>query len=455
MQQNDKLSMRAESVDINTNNRSPQEISKKILGSNQYLIIDDFFNKQSNYNYVKNTLFEGIKAIQGSVCHSLVKKYGLANMHKYFPADKLMLLEKHFARNAKYEIIQWAYRLWKNNLNFKDEFFVNDIVVLRIHFPFPVAIKSSLSFKEYITHMYPKSVKSELLTTNQKKVSKASYPKNQFEYHSKYPRAAYAHGPHIDSWLGAAYGVNCWWSIAGTTEDNCLVVYPETFDYELEHIDNVPYLAPGIALSKPHKVAPTDGSVLIFNGELLHGTQLNISNKTRVVVSIRVSPHKLMYRPDSVISKCNTSWYFSKDIYRGKSGNFKFKAWRDYSVVSYGQKLPVTTKSPKSLTFKTKLSENRPLTLCPSGFIDMNERATFNFEDECIIVIRDKNDIYAFSSLCPHLGVNLVDGFYENSHIYCPGHGVEFNLKSGSSKCDLLRLKTYEIIEHNNLIMLK
>ena len=49
--------------------------------------------------------------------------------------------------------------------------------------------------------------------------------------------------------------------------------------------------------------------------------------------------------------------------------------------------------------------------------------------------------------MCPHLGVNLRNGFIINKKVKCPAHGVEFNLSNGYSGCKL-KMKTYKVKIH-------
>jgi nitrite reductase/ring-hydroxylating ferredoxin subunit len=39
--------------------------------------------------------------------------------------------------------------------------------------------------------------------------------------------------------------------------------------------------------------------------------------------------------------------------------------------------------------------------------------------------------VYALDNLCPHAGVPLHDGDIEGSCVLCPGHGWEFDLRTG------------------------
>ena len=50
-----------------------------------------------------------------------------------------------------------------------------------------------------------------------------------------------------------------------------------------------------------------------------------------------------------------------------------------------------------------------------------------------------------FFSKCPHLGIDLSDGFLDKKKIICPGHALSFNLDNGKSKCKSLKLRLYKV----------
>ena len=62
--------------------------------------------------------------------------------------------------------------------------------------------------------------------------------------------------------------------------------------------------------------------------------------------------------------------------------------------------------------------------------------------------------VKVFSSKCPHLGISLVDGYFDKKKIVCPGHALTFNLKDGQSKCKNLKLKFYDVREKNKTLFL-
>jgi nitrite reductase/ring-hydroxylating ferredoxin subunit len=61
---------------------------------------------------------------------------------------------------------------------------------------------------------------------------------------------------------------------------------------------------------------------------------------------------------------------------------------------------------------------------CQPQQVDVSEQSS-------IVVVKDKQELYAFSAKCSHLGGPLKSGFYMNGRIRCPWHGACFNAKTG------------------------
>ena len=126
---------------------------------------------------------------------------------------------------------------------------------------------------------------------------------------------ARAHGPHVDTWYGHSYdGMNLWWSIDGVNADNTVILYPEMFGRPLKYDPKSMYVAPGVPLSKPHHVEMCPGQLLIFNPETLHGTQVNVSNDTRIALTTRLNPGQPRFNDDAPFNF--EHWFVSTDLER-------------------------------------------------------------------------------------------------------------------------------------------
>lgn len=68
-------------------------------------------------------------------------------------------------------------------------------------------------------------------------------------------------------------------------------------------------------------------------------------------------------------------------------------------------------------------------------------------EGEEILLIREKDSIYAINNLCSHQEKELVTGFLENGAWVCPHHGARFDIKTGEalSMPAVEGIKTYNV----------
>jgi nitrite reductase/ring-hydroxylating ferredoxin subunit len=77
----------------------------------------------------------------------------------------------------------------------------------------------------------------------------------------------------------------------------------------------------------------------------------------------------------------------------------------------------------------------------PSGSTKM-----FRLNGREIAVFHVNQDYFAFKNSCPHHGVELATAKIENGSIRCPGHGYQFDLKTGQCDRDpFLRASTYDL----------
>ena len=73
--------------------------------------------------------------------------------------------------------------------------------------------------------------------------------------------------------------------------------------------------------------------------------------------------------------------------------------------------------------------------------------------DTPILVTRHDDNYYAASSMCPHERVSLIGGARRDTRVSCPGHGYEFDLKTGRCSHDpKLQLRVFPVTVRNKEI---
>ncbi|HEY9612550.1 Rieske 2Fe-2S domain-containing protein [Allocoleopsis sp.] len=433
------------------------------LNNGHFFVFHDFTDKQFYYDSVQQIILDGIEKIEGMGCRQAIEKTGLATLHEYFPVDKLIYLDIFIRKHIRQLLIEMAYSFCKNDLRLSTEFFLApDTFVVKICYPFEVAIKSKVSYAQYVDYKNQQLAESQpfklknflkKIKSKTKKIIKKT--RSSVSYHDRYPYAANTYGPHLDSWYGAPLdGVNLWWSITSVREDNSVILYPETFGRYIQHKPEFGYIPPGSTLPKPHKVEIPDGSILVFNSDLLHGSHLNISNVTRIAIAPRISLQKPKFNPEASDRELS-GWYSSEDIAKGVYGKLiKFPRKDNGGILYEGRQKPYVEKR-LSMTLNYKIFAGRPIALCPSDTLSVGEKMLVNFQNESIVIFRIFKELRAVSAFCPHLNINLIDGFHDEQHIHCPGHGVAFSLADGSSKCSLLKLQVYTVYDRDNKIFIE
>ena len=67
---------------------------------------------------------------------------------------------------------------------------------------------------------------------------------------------------------------------------------------------------------------------------------------------------------------------------------------------------------------------------------------------------REGDELRAYSRRCPHLGVDLIDGYHDDGAVFCPGHGIEFSWRDGQSTCGSFRLHAFSAREEGGTVYL-
>jgi nitrite reductase/ring-hydroxylating ferredoxin subunit len=430
-----------------------------MLDKGAFHVLSDYARKDDIYPKVIDAFLDGIEELEGPACRAKIAEHGLAKMHEHFPADKVALLEEKFLRRMRTDLYKWTYEVGARDLGLSESFFVDYTIIIRIHFPFTVAKQAKntasprLAFSEKLRLMTSALTNWSLFKNLMGRVfgRKASGDEQSFDsinyYHKGLPFPAISHGPHIDTWYGHSYdGINLWWSIDGVEEGNCVILYPQMFGFDLPFDPKTMYIKAGIQLPKPQKIAPPPGELLVFNPEILHGTQVNISDSTRVVITTRLNP---------VTPRFNTKapfhfehWYSSEDLANNKLSKISVFPRERYSGVPRVSRPDVSyEKSVEPRTVPGKLSDGAALRVCDSSELSPGQSISVDLDSAKLLVYRDSGGVHAFSRICPHLGMDLRDGCHDGGQVYCPGHGIPFSLQDGSSPCPDFKLRQYHAFE--------
>lgn len=433
-----------------------------------YHITDEYALRDELAEKLHRTFYDGVEKLESAACRAAVERDGLRNLHKHFPVEKVDLLEDYILRAMRDELYYWSYRVGADDLGLPHPFYVDHLIVIRIHYPYAVASKGGQAIQpptDYADRLRlaGAAIKNPEILINQvsrairkrQKVKEHKLAYNPGAYHGEIPTPARAHGPHVDTWYGHSYdGINLWLSIDGVNEDNTVILYPDMFARPFDYDRASMYLAAGYPLSEPLKLLMKPKDLLLFNPEIMHGTQVNISDETRVALTTRINPYTPRFNDDAPFNM--EHWFSSVDLERRQFGAIKLFAAHKYQ----GEPSVKTTRPPVDsrtvhVTLDAPIEAGVPAVLCRSEDLASGRKVAVDAPNMKLLLFRTKSGVKAFDRRCPHRSVDLVDGHHTESQIFCPGHGVAFSTSTGESKCSAFRLLERPVVERDGQIVLE
>ena len=355
-------------------------------------------------------------------------------------------------KNAAPHLFPAAVRFSRDELGLTDEFYVDTEIVVRVNYPYEIARKAGVRLADFTQRVSTpkdrakKAIRSAVGAVASRVGLRVTDPSssradNITSYHRNLPMAAWSHGAHVDTWYGHSYdGINFWWTLSGVQETNGMALYPDTFGLSLPHMEEPVYLLPGFPVPKPHKVEMPKDSMLMFNPETLHSTHLNITDKTRVVMTMRVNPtSKPVF--NAQIQRHHATWLSASQIDRGELNKPSFVPKAGNTGMSDRKSAMTYVAEQKTIYLRGNQAQKSPIHLCKEDDIPFAKPVRLIGDGGLdIVIVKSTSGISAFNGKCPHLGVSLADGYVNGDTITCPGHGVTFNLPNGETDCAILKL---------------
>ena len=109
-----------------------------------------YYKKKTFIEQVNNSFLESIEEVCGRKKKESVKNSGLVNMHKYIDPSFLPFITYTLNNKIKNIVLKQVALIGLNNLKIKKNFYIDDNVVYRIHYPHSYAKKSFLKRKFYL-----------------------------------------------------------------------------------------------------------------------------------------------------------------------------------------------------------------------------------------------------------------------------------------------------------------
>ena len=203
------------------------------------------------------------------------------------------------------------------------------------------------------------------------------------------------HGQHKDSWrYHPSNTINVWVALSEANDKNGLSLLPQSADYMPKFDAALQEIAQGVK-TYPSQQYVTDlklGDALIFQAELVHGSIINMTNQTRVALSMRCAPSE---------------------------PNFHQRVTYNYIKVGDGgfdnlsrSKLKATGAfEPLSRDTEFAFSEAKQTSIKPIRYDDQQ------------IELEVEGQIKVFPRYCAHAGTDMLNGELDaNGQLLCPSH---------------------------------
>ena len=205
------------------------------------------------------------------------------------------------------------------------------------------------------------------------------------------------HGPHKDSWRYHPFNtINVWAALSDSTPLNGMMIIPHTVDYSPKFANNEILYGCDTYPEKQYITQMNSGDVLLFRSELIHGSVINQTERTRFAFSMRCTLEKpsfhrnFMYNYVRILPKFSNltiNKIFSKNLFEPKSRDRHFE------------------------TFGTQSRSLREISR----------------EENGKLIVQTSEGEKQFCLRCPHKGSPLIDGWLENGKIVCPQHQLRID----------------------------
>ena len=334
------------------------------------------------------------------------------------------------------DLLASAVEVARSVMGWKGDFYVDDYLILRVNMPYEVARNAHPSAENPGIGRVTPSMRD---LARSRKVRDPLY--DPVAYHRGLPPAAWAHGPHLDSWSGHSKdGLNIWWAISDVPAESGMVFYPEMSGEPLICDRRTLYLQAGRQLPLPTFAPLAAGEMLIFDPEILHGTHLNVTAATRVAISMRLNARKPSFDPACFYAR--EFWRSSSDI---ESNEFErvLHLKREDHLAHSAVSLRAAPASAVRVIDAAYVAGETIVEIGPSALLPDGGRTLARLPDRRVMLMRSGGRPHTFESACPHDGAELSDGGFDGKTVYCPACAVGFDIETGCSAAPSLRLKTF------------
>ncbi|MDX2275944.1 MAG: phytanoyl-CoA dioxygenase family protein [Hyphomonadaceae bacterium] len=380
---------------------------------------------------VIEAICEAVGEVKGQEAKSFVSEHGVEQLHRAIEATDVGKIRDIALERLRPILLRFGVSIGRELLDWRSDFYIDDYLILRINFPYEIAAKADPSAENPGIGRVTPSVKE--LAESRKTRDGVYDPRS---YHRGHPPAAWAHGPHRDSWAGHSRdGVNVWWAVSDVPAEAGMVLYEGLMEVDLPCDRRSLYVSAGYELPPPTALPLAPGQMLVFDPEVLHGTHLNVTDTTRVAVSLRLNANRPQFDPSCFYAR--EFWRRASSIEAGKLDEV-LHLKREENLATPAPALPQRPRE-RSPSVQATI-EDGAICIARKDLPAEGSRIFVSAGEDRLMVVRRNGEFTAFSALCPHYGLDLADGAFVDQTSYCPGCGVGFDTTSGCSSTPSLRL---------------
>jgi len=168
---------------------------------------------------VYDLVLDAVEEIESADARQHLEAFSLAQLHEVMPASKIGELRNHVMGRYRRDLFEAVCRFARESLGVTGEFYVDDYAILRVNYPYEIAKDAPMNTENPGIGRMSKEARTHFVEN--KREDPVYDPKG---YQHNMPPAAWAHGPHQDTWTGHSRdGINLWWAMENTVPENSMV----------------------------------------------------------------------------------------------------------------------------------------------------------------------------------------------------------------------------------------
>jgi len=373
------------------------------------VVVEQFLQALDIHQLIQDTLLQVIQARCGQACANALRASGLESIHEHIPTTTLADVVTESERQVAKQYLPLMRSTVRKGLALQHPVWVLRHSILRMHAPHDSTARQAGFLDEF-----RKTYGVGRLTSLR---------------------------PHRDSWFAEpSASINIWIALGNVQQGNGLSIYPEKYHQHLPFKREVGVLA-GQSVGKPMNFNLSPGDALFFHANHLHASELNHTQETRVVLSLRVALEKpgsstrrpqryTRIEPDSTLSWIKLHPLIKPVAQRlsrhGARFHTLFRRGPAGPATNTADNFPVATGHPQAALSRLdadKIEPGKPLVIS---------------RKRCLVKLHN-GEFYAFNRYCPHEGADMALSYLEGDSLRCPWHNLPFDLHSGFSPCKTLQ----------------